>query len=176
MVFFSSPINNYRRSNGSPTLQYLGCQEPDDGGVAFFSKEQRQGWGSSTLFKFTVTLSASSCLHHSAGKGPYSPSRHGDQESDEASSLTHSSQNSSTGERGCISSPPRELWLPSPKGSPPHCCSPRYCSCQDPDQPQTFRFAADISEAEDKTLNKEKVVSSCRGTEQQKAQHTQPLP
>lgn len=99
---------------------------------------------------------------------------------DEASYLTHSSQHSSTGEHGSISSPPWELWLPSPKGSPSHCFSPRYCLCQDHGHPRTFWFAADISEAEDKTLNEEKVISSCsslksHGTEQQEAQHIQPL-
>lgn len=52
--------------------------------------------------------------------------------------------------------------------------------CQDHGHPQTFWFAADISKAEDKTLNKEKVISSCstlkgHRTELQKTQHIQPL-
>lgn len=45
--FFSLPINNYRHSNGSQTLHYLSCQELDDYGVAFLSKEQRRGCSSS---------------------------------------------------------------------------------------------------------------------------------
>lgn len=54
------------------------------------------------------------------------------------------------------------------------------CLFQDHGHPQAFWVAADISKAEDKTVNREKVVSSCstlrcQGTEQQRAQHTQPL-
>lgn len=160
MGFFFLPINNYRHSNGSRTLPYLGCQEPDDDGITFFSKEQRQGWGSCTLFfiyfnPFSLILPPPQCMEGTVPGTGVRKCR------DEASYLTHSSQHSSTGEHECISSPPRELWLPSPKGSPSHCFSPRYCLCRDHGHPQTFWFAADISKAEDKTLNKEKVISSC---------------